>query len=108
MKHTPGKWETDKGRLCYCIFARDKNGNRVALATSDDNIIGGAGSSIRMPEKLANARLIAAAPELLEACKEALRVLKYYSSFIPGDVFSQIKNNLEQAIAKAEGKEQYQ
>ena len=51
-------------------------------------------------EDEANARLIAAAPELLEACKIALELIK--SAFIGiKDEVGQIKT-LEQAILKAE------
>lgn len=48
-----------------------------------------------------NAQLIAAAPELLKACKEALKDLEYLKHYI-----SRCHNatkDLQQAIAKAEG-----
>jgi len=56
-------------------------------------------------EAQANANLIAAAPELLEACKEALHTFKtlqkIYGNKIPG--FSVEIKQLKQAIEKAEG-----
>jgi hypothetical protein len=50
-------------------------------------------------EKRANALLIAAAPELLEACKEALA---YYEQ--RGKPFLVVSEKLRKLIAKAEGK----
>lgn len=47
-------------------------------------------------ETVANARLIAAAPEMLEACEAALGLAKEMSE---GDLYDQLKN----AIAKAKG-----
>lgn len=44
----------------------------------------------------ANARLIAAAPELLEACKEASKFLRLYGTFFNG------RDVMDAAIAKAE------
>ena len=48
----------------------------------------------------ANAKLIAAAPELLEACKESLKDLKWLKHYIPRH--RKIIAQLEQAIAKSE------
>lgn len=68
-KHTPGPWvlqphETD--------FRREitAEGRRVALATKRD-------------ERDANARLIVAAPELLEALKACLDALEYVEKHLP-------------------------
>ena len=57
-KHTPGKWEAD-----YEDDSVMYGGNMVA------HVFAGLG---RKGERKANARLIAAAPELLEACKGLL------------------------------------
>lgn len=49
----------------------------------------------------ANANLIAAAPELLEACRDALMVLEYLKDYIPRS--SQVIKMLKSSISKAEG-----
>jgi phage-related protein len=54
MKHTPGPWRT--GPINYAdIYAKD--GELVVLCIKD------------LEETVANAKLVASAPELLEACK---------------------------------------
>lgn len=69
-KHTPGPWEVWKKHLS--VFARVTENTRVAIVgqfivTSDDE-------NLDRGEVEANIRLIAAAPELLEAA-EAMVVL---------------------------------
>lgn len=49
-------------------------------------------------KSLANANLIAAAPELLEACKLALDALEYYTEY---DTIAKLK--LKEVIQQAEG-----
>jgi hypothetical protein len=67
-KHTPGPWTIDDNRNLEedpGIDINQADGGRVALVapTPDE------------PERsMIDARLIAAAPELLEACKRALRI----------------------------------
>jgi hypothetical protein len=51
-------------------------------------------------EAEANARLIAAAPDLLSACRDTLDAL-YHAE---GDVIEEIREQLRAAIAKAEGR----
>ena len=58
-KHTSGPWECKESQFGYSVFTKE-NSMRIAMVFSDwDN-----------PES--NARLIAAAPELLEALKDLL------------------------------------
>lgn len=87
-KHTPGPWIA--GSTGRNIWGDD---NRVLVATVD----------IPSPhiktfeEQEANARLIASAPDLFEACKHALGLLATYAKEETGTL-----NELKQAIAKAE------
>lgn len=66
MKHTPGPWK----------FASDQHSDyQHAIAAENGKHVGAAyhNHPCRMTaEEKANARLIAAAPELLEACETAL------------------------------------
>lgn len=55
-----------------------------------------------LPEMEANAYLLAAAPDLLEACKAAVAALSQPASF-PSDIKA-AKSWLNAAIAKAEGR----
>ena len=90
MEHTMGPWKTELRRLradeSRTIYAGQ---SMIALAL-DFNC------TDRDDESDANARLIAAAPELLEVCKAALGLAEHMSE---GDLYDQIKA----AIAKATG-----
>ena len=90
-KHTPGPWSQDKGRCSNCVYAESKSGFPVAKAMRY--------SPVFDKEYLANARLIAAAPDLLEACKAMMASpendMKEYVAI----------QLIEKAIAKAEGEE---
>lgn len=79
MKHTPGPWEADGGD----VFSKEGR-KYIALTILD----------VPKKERMANARLIAAAPELLEAAKDALELLT-------GLTIPEVKK-LQKAIAKAE------
>ncbi len=104
-KYTPGPWTTD------CVFDDDKLatdivldylvpelGNPVVLgsAYADDHEPG-----IDQDQAIANARLMSAAPDLLEACKSALDVIRIAKRSIefanPG-----VEDFLIAAINKAE------
>lgn len=66
-KHTPGPWELGEptSQLEFGVYATDKiSGIRYFLANAEGHM--------RYKESLANARLIAAAPELLEALHDVL------------------------------------
>ncbi|MCE5212640.1 MAG: hypothetical protein LLG40_13950 [Deltaproteobacteria bacterium] len=109
MGHTKGPWiihkdEMGRGYEIYgnapapgwgslghqevCRINAKKHGARRGMAVS----------YTEHPDDEANARLIAAAPELLEACKEALSIIEKYSD-VPVHILA-----LKQAITKAEGK----
>jgi hypothetical protein len=98
MKHTPGPWEyydnaTERGLngitgISYSVCSNKHVDDRFYLICNTTD-------GFKQAE--ADARLIAAAPELLEACKEALSVMKRYAD-VPVHILA-----LEKAIAKAEG-----
>ncbi len=88
-KHTPSPWLIDKadnkiivvgGTVTVCVVGYDLSG--------ENNIV------------QADARLIAAAPELLEACKRALVTIEAMDPKVNEDRYE-----LSAAIAKAEGQQ---
>lgn len=96
-KHTPGPWEQRK--VTYDI----KVGKYPVIAIP----ISGQGMAIGCVYQgaegtLANARLIAAAPELLEACRNSRKALIQLCE--KGCGYEGLLKEVEQAIAKAEGK----
>ena len=93
MKHTPGKWKVYHD---INVMTDSKNPSFIASCGMNNNI------QDTLETCKANARLIAAAPELLEACKEALEL-----PIDPIDEIgtSSILTKIQQVIAKAEGKE---
>jgi hypothetical protein len=99
--HTPGPWELLAGRTfktCngefYLAYGSDKYGNPRFCSKENG-----------WPEMDANARLVAAAPDLLEALKAVealayeLRVSAEYANAAQA-----MKEQVKRAIAKAEGK----
>jgi len=107
-KHTPGQWEVSHtpGHLKPTYFVT------VRIPNEDDIVIAKC-KILRYNNPKEDAHLIAAAPELLEACK-AMRNIINDSHGVSGyhrngdlaewDTFSDELTCLEQAIAKAEGK----
>ena len=72
-KHTPGPWEyltetTYAGDYPYGVGHKVKMGNELLTISCH-----GYGADEFFEEAAANARLIAAAPDLLKACKEFVR-----------------------------------
>ena len=89
-KHTAGPWKFNDG------YVRAEDGTPVADVRLDNP----------KEEEDANAALIAAAPELLEAAKKALDCIKGFDTAFAdgdGDKLEEVRL-LEAAIAKAEGK----
>ena len=95
VKHTPGPWEVGRS---YPKSGRG-GGYHVEVKSDDGKIamVGGSRKLDEPPESLVdnNARLIAAAPDLLEMCKQALNPQDHPNFWI----------DLKAAIAKAEGQE---
>ena len=98
-KHTPGPWETVGAKY---IWKTGDVGGAVAIIAepeceSSNDFRPVRIASERWEEAMANARLIAAAPELLEALKE---LRDFYT-----DNFGLPAAKANAAIAKAEGRE---
>jgi hypothetical protein len=92
MEHTPAPWATTRYSNDFGVYPENeqRRGQDVALVRGDDS------------EAEANARLIAAAPDLLEACQWAMGFL----TGVKCDNEEQRRglfDKLSAAIAKAEG-----
>ena len=94
-KHTPGPWKVE-----IVESGKDEVYARIKGIAFTDGIKVGVYKKKLPEEAKANARLIATAPELLGACKEALIDLEFLKDYIPRD--SNSIKRLKQAIAKAE------
>ena len=89
--HTPGPW-FQGGRV------------RVYDYASGSEIANTGGSNVLEAEEMeANARLIAAAPDLLEACHLAYNMWNCLSETQKHDVFDETASAIIRSIAKAEG-----
>ena len=96
MEHTPGPWLHQNTSLGQSIIYDEKTGETIAVTyTLDDKIN----------------KLIAAAPDQLEACGDALLALTAVNNNdfdFPKDVddlLNQAENSITSAIAKARGGE---
>lgn len=100
-KHTPAPWmheydETSKGY--WHIYGN--NGDILVCSMQDNKSVMGNNKDPKPKTCQANARLIAAAPELLEALKMMVKLVNRTSL----EVMPEVKIACE-AIAKAEGKQ---
>ena len=96
-KHTPGPWHThrdDTAPLFPRFYVTCKGIRSIAIMT------GGSDSSLA-DENEANARLIAAAPELLEALQKLQPILWNDSAICRA--YADVEKLVEAAIAKAKG-----
>ena len=98
MAHTPGPWwiDEDGDYLCICDGEVNEYGEREEVATLACNR-----PSLRHCQP-ANARLIAAAPELLEALRAALGTIQYLLTNSDNGPADNCLGVIEEAIAKAE------
>lgn len=87
-KHTPGPWYVESTKTTHFVL----NENEVVICHTEDPMILG--------DATANARLIAAAPELLEALYQAAKFFNVHAS-TPAEF--KLRDYLEDAIAKATG-----
>ena len=104
-QHTPGPWAFMPGKDHHDnVFTVSRPHRRVASVFAAGEVD---------DENTANARLIAAAPELFEACKAAMRILALWGGndcpedshlFEENRALFMMQNAFEMAISKAEGK----
>lgn len=92
-EHTPGPW-----RIGGTKDLKHGRGREIAADAARIGIVYG----VIDPDVIANARLIAAAPELLEACRDAASKI---DDCLDGKINfrSDFADRLKAAIAKAEG-----
>ena len=104
IKHTAGPWvlgESSDGRHFRAVNAREHSELATVVWVMEDDDMEGAQS----PECEANARLIAAAPDLLEALEMCTKAMaSVLPDFNPYDQAAYDKARA--AIAKAKGEEQ--
>ena len=95
--HTPGEWIACNGNVM--LPTPDEKGEYKLIMQGPR---GYNGKKFTVPEIDANARLIAAAPNLLAALKSA--VFAWESSALSGDELPPYADKVRAAIAKAEGR----
>jgi len=103
MKHTPGPWFINEERqkcmgdeIVFRSIYHKRSGLDVCIM--QNNVIVNNLDKRERSEGEANAHLIAAAPDLLEACKIVLPYIDAYPKM------KDLAKMLEQAISKAESK----
>jgi hypothetical protein len=99
MKHTPAPWNIFDSRNAYYPGIEGADGKSVIVFGTKDEWHGVRGDNKEQAE--ANARLIASAPELLEALKALIKDRD--DGYPVGADAGEMWNNARQAIAKAEG-----
>jgi len=102
MNHTPGPWESVIGTR------KDGMGEEILVTTAgQQRIVAKVSPADKMDEQdVPNARLIAAAPELVEACLVAVVYLDELMQDLSGDVWweNHLRTQLRAALAKAGAK----
>lgn len=107
--HTPGPWSLEADRMHFDTLSTVVAGERRKSKGIDQQMIVQVGGWAGWKEQEANARLIAAAPDLLAAAKELAENFLRDELDDPELCFSERHHNavhsLFDAIAKAEGRE---
>ena len=107
-EHTPGPWWTDAKYDgsefgCSVIAARTDCGPLPGNPTRGQVAFATAILHTDARKREANARLIAAAPDLLEALKAARELLSWWQGERGDDIHSAVMESADAAIAKASG-----
>ena len=100
MSHTPAPWEWDANP---CDYDEEQDAPWLVAPNSAQVVLLG---SIKCGSE-ADARLIASAPELLEALNELYKVVSEYEDLVCSEAPSTHRNAMDKArqtLAKAEGK----
>lgn len=92
MSHTPGPWEIDQIRPMRIVAKKAREDGATLVAY------------IGLYCEQDNARLIAAAPSLLNALKQAIAQIEDDYEATPLDGRSALINKLNAIVAKAEGR----
>lgn len=105
-KHTPGPWWFNKSDLDarthgYAIMSRVPKGWEETICAVEQ--VDGEYPTETNERRLADARLIAAAPELLEVAEQALEQLKLIYKPTPLDGDAALIRKMEAAVLKAKG-----
>lgn len=103
--HTPGPWRVDPSSNCDVQTA---NGEWEIASTHENLLIGGKVDAVKAQ---ANARLIAAAPDMADEIRKQIAWLEHLRGEVTGSIRGSLINGIDQAIkalkavlAKAEGK----
>jgi len=106
--HTKGPWEVSIRTGCFGVFRAGKTPNCMSGA-HDTAIVyqdgrgerfNGTGYCVLTDEQIANAHLLAAAPDLLKACEEAAALLNRIADT---DYEIECQHRIEAAIRAANG-----
>ena len=105
MKHTPGPWKLASSREndgSFIIIEESEDSDHPRIGTASFRGIAkrGKGWETPDPEGEANAHLLAAAPDLLNACKS---IMKFFANSLPKKKVAEgVAAEVFNAIAKAE------
>lgn len=94
MRHTGGSWKIDTSGLGYIQILTGDGKHLIGMATTS-----GAGVKHKSPTSKANARLMAAAPEMYEALKSVQQLLVLDLMLNKGECVADLINKI---IAKIE------
>lgn len=99
---TPGPWRVCRDGDCTCGFVWSACGEIHVASVHGPESLGQDyyGSDVATLDAPANARLIASAPDLLEALED---MLPAFRSATPGPAYRGLKQRAELAIARARG-----
>lgn len=106
IKHTPGPWVTyPDGDYIYIQHEATGDGVNAPCGVFTVALVGyGFGMQADPEEAQANARLIAAAPKMLNALQSVLRALAIEGGHVP--VVADARATARAAIAQAEGQKE--